>query len=226
MLAANHFNLKQVLSEIVRYLDAGCEALGFVSPSHFVPQVMVIINGLHELGLYPTIVYNTNGYDKVETLYEIENLVDVFLPDFKYIDPDLSRRYSDAKDYPEIAKNALREMYRQKGSTLFLSENGVAERGIIIRHLVLPGHVENSLGVLQFIAEEISTSIHISLMSQYYPTAFVRNISPLNRTLYQEEYQSVVDEFHRLGFRKGWVQDLESHENYQPDFEKEHPFEG
>jgi len=225
-LAANHFTLKQVLTEIVKCLDAGCEAVGFVSPSHFVPQFKVIVNALFELGLHPTIVYNTNGYDKVETLLEIENLVDVYLPDFKYFDSGLSKKYSDARDYPEIAKNALKEIYRQKGSTLFLNENGAAERGIIIRHLVLPGHTENSLGVLRFIAEEISTSVHISLMSQYYPTAFVKNISPLNRTLYQEEYQSVVDEFHRLGFRKGWVQDLESHENYQPDFEKEHPFEG
>ena len=226
MLAANHLTLKQVLTEIVKCLDAGCEAVGFVSPSHFVPHFKVIVNALHELGFYPTIVYNTNGYDTVETLSEIENRVDVYLPDFKYIDPELAKKYSDARDYPEVAKKALREMYRQKGSTLFLDEKGVAESGIIIRHLVLPGHVENSIGVLRFIAEEISTSVHISLMSQYNPTAIVRDIPPLNRTLYHEEYQTVVDEFHSLGFRKGWVQDLESHENYQPDFDKEHPFEG
>jgi putative pyruvate formate lyase activating enzyme len=226
MLAANHLNLKQVLAEIVKCLDAGCEGVGFVSPSHFVPQFKVIVSALHELGLHPTIVYNTNGYDTIETLQELEPFVDVYLPDFKYIDPELSKNYSNAKDYPEVAKNAIKEIYRQKGSTLFLNENGVAERGIIIRHLVLPGHIENSLGILRFIAEEISTSVHISLMSQYYPTALVKNIPPLNRVLYQEEYQTVVDEFHRLGFRKGWVQDLESPENYQPDFEKEHPFEG
>jgi putative pyruvate formate lyase activating enzyme len=224
-LAANHLSLKQVLKEVVRCLEDGCEGVGFVSPSHFVPQVKVIINALHELGLHPTIVYNTNGYDTVETLKEIEPLVDVYLPDFKYIDPKLSKKYSDVKDYPEIAKKALCEIYRQKGSTLLTKENGLAERGIIIRHLVLPGHIENSFGVLRFIAEEISTSIHISVMSQYYPTKFVKQFSPLNRTLYVEEYQKVVCEFHRLGFRKGWIQDLESHENYQPDFDKEHPFE-
>jgi len=224
-LAANRFSLKQVLTEIIRCLEEGCKGVGFVSPSHFVPQFKVIVNSLHELGLQPTIVYNTNGYDTVETLRETEPLVDVYLPDFKYIDPGLSKKYSDTKSYPGIAKNALLEMYRQKGSSLFLDENGVAERGIIIRHLVLPGHIENSLGVLRFIAEEISTSVHISLMSQYFPTAFVKNIPSLNRTLYTEEYRKVVDEFHRLGFRKGWIQALESHENDQPDFRMPHPCE-
>ncbi len=223
--AARRYTLREVLSEIVSCLNAGCEAVGFVSPSHFIPQFKVIVDALHQLDLHPVIVFNTNGYDRVETLKELESLVDVYLPDFKYTDPILSRKYSDAKDYPEVAKKAFREMYRQKGSSLITNENGIAERGILIRHLVLPGHVQNSIDVLRFLAEEISTSIHISLMSQYHPTHLVKHISPINRTLYQNEYQKVVDAFYDLGFYNGWIQDLESYENYRPDFRREHPFE-
>lgn len=224
-LAARRFTLKEVLTQIVSCLDAGCEAVGFVSPSHFIPQFKIIVNALHELGLHPVIVFNTNGYDKVETLKEIEPLVDVYLPDFKYTDPTISQKYSDAKDYSEVAKKAFSEMYRQKGSSLITRENGIAERGILIRHLVLPGHAQNSIDVLRFLAEEISTSIHISLMSQYHPTFNVNNYPPLNRILYQDEYKKVVDAFYDLGFYNGWIQDLESYENYRPDFKKRHPFE-
>lgn len=223
--AAQRYSLKEVLTEIVSCLDAGCEAVGFVSPSHFIPQFKVIVDALHQLDLHPIIVFNTNGYDKVETLKELEPLIDVYLPDFKYTDPNLSRKYSDAKDYPEVAKKAFREMYRQKGSSLITNENGIAERGILIRHLVLPGHAQNSIDVLRFLAEEISTSIHISLMSQYHPTHLVKHISPINRTLFQNEYQQVVDAFYDLGFRNGWIQDMDSYENYQPDFRNRHPFE-
>ncbi len=224
-LAASGLSLKEVLAQIVTCLDEGCHAVGFVSPSHFVPQCEVIVNALHFLGLHPVIVYNSNGYDKLETLREIESWVNVYLPDFKYIDSALAKKYSDAFSYPEIVKKSLAEMYRQKGSTLLMNELGEAERGILVRHLVLPGHTENSIGVLQFIAQEISTSLHISLMSQYHPTPFVNDISPLNRTLFKDEYQTVVEAFYHLGFRKGWIQDLDSYENYRPDFGKKHPFE-
>ncbi len=224
--AARSYSLREVLSEIISCLDAGCEAVGFVSPSHFVPQVKAIVGALHAMGRYPVIVFNTNGYDKPGVLETLGEIVDVYLPDFKYMDAALAKKYSGAKDYPAVAAKALREMYHQKGSSLILRENGVAERGLLIRHLVLPGHVQNSIDVLRFIADEISTSVHISLMSQYYPVHPVRNISPLNRPLYAEEYQKVVDAFYRLGFRNGWIQEMESNENYLPDFDREQPFAG
>ncbi len=223
--AARNWELKDVLHEIVRCLDAGCQSLGFVSPSHFVPQIKIIIQALHDLDYHPTIVYNTNGYDNVETLRDLESLVDVYLPDFKYMDARLGRRYSGVANYPKIAQLSLREMYRQKGSSLLTDAEGLAERGLLIRHLVLPGLIENSKEVLRFLAEEISTSVHISLMSQYHPTFLVSNEPPLNRSLRQEEYFEVVDDFYRLGFRNGFVQDLESYQNYRPDFDRAHPFE-
>jgi putative pyruvate formate lyase activating enzyme len=218
-------DLENVLDKIESIMSEGIGAVGFVSPSHVVPQVKSIIYGLITRGLNPVTVYNTNSYDKTETLRSLSGLIDIYLPDFKYVSPEIAARFSDASDYPEIALKAIKEMYFQKGSTLVINENGTAESGILLRHLVLPGHTAESIKVLKTIADEISTGIHISLMSQYNPSEHVKTYPALNRTLYSSEYELVVKEMERLGFRNGWVQDMESHENYQPDFSKENPFE-
>lgn len=216
---------REVMARINRLLDAGCHAVGFVSPSHHVLHVKAIIDALRESGRNPVFVYNTNGYDKVETLRSLESYIDIYLPDFKYMDERLAVEYSDAPGYPMVALAALKEMYRQKGSVLLLDDNGIAERGIIIRHLVLPGHTANSLAVLSAIAEEVSPSLTISLMAQYWPTPQVQCHPKLGRSVLPEEYGIVVEEIHRLGLLKGWVQELESHDHYRPDFDREHPFE-
>ena len=215
----------EVIQSIENILNDGCESVGFVSPSHMIPQMIALIRALHQDGFYPYVVYNTNGYDSVETLKMLEGWVDVYLPDFKYSDRNLARKWSDAEDYPVVAARAIREMYRQKGNILHLSENGIAERGIIIRHLVMPGKIENSKAVLQFLAQEISNKITISLMSQYHPTPMVTGMNSLNRKVRYNEYQQVVEEMELLGFSKGWVQDHESADFYNPDFESEFPFE-
>jgi putative pyruvate formate lyase activating enzyme len=216
---------ESVLDRLVKILDSGIKAVGFVSPSHVVPQVKTIIRGLNSRGYRPVTVYNTNGYDKTDVIESLEGLIDVYLPDYKYITPGTSTDYSDADDYPSVALKALKKMYWQKGSKLHLDEEGRAESGILIRHLVLPGHTEESKKVLRSIAEELSTGVHISLMSQYHPTAQVRNHPILNRALYKSEYESVVETMENLGFRNGWVQDMDSYLNYRPDFRREHPFE-
>jgi putative pyruvate formate lyase activating enzyme len=218
-------DLINVLDKIETILSQGIRAVGFVSPSHVVPQVKSIIFGLRSRGLYPVTVYNTNSYDKTETLKSLSGLIDVYLPDFKYISSEIAADYSDAVDYPKVALKAIKEMYFQKGSTLITDNKGIAENGILLRHLVLPGHAAESKKVLLTIAEEISTGIHLSLMSQYHPTENVRNHPKLDNSLYKREYEAVVKEMERLGFRNGWVQDIESHENYRPDFSKENPFD-
>ena len=217
--------LIEIVKEVTGLLDKGINLVGFVSPSHFVPQMKVIIEAVKHAGYSPKWVYNTNGYDRVETLKSLEGLIDVYLPDFKYMDSLLSRVFSKTAEYPEKASAATKEMYRQKGAALHLSDEGTAESGIVIRHLVLPGQVQNSLGVLRYIADEISPKLHISLMSQYYPTARVMGHKSLGRELYRDEYLQVVNEMERLGLDFGWVQGLDSREHYRPDFEKEHPFE-
>ena len=218
------WDLQLILDHIEKIMSKDISVVGFVSPSHVVPQVKAIINGLNARGMRPITVYNTNSYDKVETLRSLSGLINVYLPDYKYVTPEIALKYSDAYDYPEVAINALREMYFQKGSPLHLDEYDRAENGIMIRHLVLPGHVEESKSVLRSIAKELSPGVNLSLMSQYHPTSAVRNHPVLFRSLYKEEYEAVVGEMEKLGFRNGWVQDMDSFENYRPDFNKGHPF--
>ena len=224
--AGRDMSIQDVLSSVVSILDKGARGVGFVSPSHCMPQVLCIINGLAAIGVHPTYVYNTNSYDKVEVLRSLEDHVNVYLPDLKYMNSRLASEYSDCPEYPEVACAALKEMYRQTGANIDIDDDGYITRGMIIRHLVIPGQVENSKQVLRFIAEELSTDVHISLMSQYWPTPAVCRHPDLGRTLTGEEYDAVVDEFERLGFWRGYVQELQSSHTYRPDFFRDHPFEG
>jgi putative pyruvate formate lyase activating enzyme len=218
-------NIGEILDKVVNILSEGVPAVGFVSPSHVVPQVKAIIRGLYSRGYKPIMVYNTNSYDKLETIRSLSGMIDVYLPDYKYVTKEIAIEYSNAPDYPEIAFKAIKEMYYQKGSSLKIDDNGRAENGLLIRHLVLPGHAEESKKVLNLIADELSPGVHLSLMSQYHPIPQVRNHRVLNRPLYKAEYESVVATMESLGFRNGWVQDMESNLNYRPDFSKENPFE-
>ncbi len=218
-------SLDEVVCRIAEVLDQGAKAVGFVSPSHVIPQVQSIIYALRERGRRPVTVYNTNGYDRVESLAGLESLIDVYLPDLKYMDQVLAAQLSDAPDYPQVAGKAIREMVRQKGLDLVLNAEGEIQSGVIVRHLVLPGQVENSRCVLRFLAEEISPKITISLMAQYNPLPGRCSLPELDRGVTSQEYQEVLDELDFLGLENGWVQELESRECYQPDFAKDHPFE-
>jgi putative pyruvate formate lyase activating enzyme len=215
---------EELIKKICSVLDQTENIVGFVSPSHYIPQMLAIIRGIKDTGRNPVFVYNTNGYDKAESIKLLEGIIDVYLPDFKYMDAKLAYRYSEAMDYPEAASTALKEMFRQKGSTLVINERGIAESGIILRHLVLPGAVDQSIEVLKHITEEISHKLHISLMSQYYPTELVKDHRTLNRPISYKEYNQVVDAFYEFGFYRGWTQDLESQASYRPDFSNGQPF--
>jgi putative pyruvate formate lyase activating enzyme len=222
----NHYgtDLQTLLDRTEKILSTGINAVGFVSPSHVVPQVKAIIRGLNSRGLKPVTVYNTSSYDKAETLKGLSGLIDVYLPDFKYATSSLAQAYSEAADYPEVAIKAMKEMYYQKGSVLRVDESGRAESGMLIRHLVLPGHIEESIRVLEIIAEELSTGVNLSLMSQFHPAFHSRNHPPLDRPLHKDEYEIVVSAMEKMGFRNGWVQDMDSFQNYLPDFRKADPF--
>ncbi len=225
MIEDTKMTLTEIVDTIAHYLDMGAEAVGFVTPSHFVPHVRAIIHALHTEGMHPVTVYNSNGYDSVESLRTLEGLIDVYLPDMKYLDPEVSEEYSGAADYPEVARKAILELYRQKGNSVIVSESGQAINGMIIRHLVLPGHADDSVAILQWIAAELSPAVHISLMSQYYPTTCVASHPVLYRTIKEEEYDYVVQAMKELGFYRGWVQESGSSHTYNPDFRNEHPFE-
>ena len=216
--------LDRVVDEVVSCLEQGAEAVGFVTPSHFVPHVKAIIERLNEINYHPVTVYNSNGYDGVDSLRALEGFIDVYLPDLKYIDPVISSKYSDAADYPDAAKRAIKEMYRQKGSSVVVSDTGQAVNGLIIRHLILPGQTRDSMDILKWIADELSPSVHISLMSQYYPTSCVSGHPLLNRKITREEYNAVLYAMDELGFHQGWTQEMDSSFEYLPDFSLDRPF--
>jgi len=218
-------DLSEIVRQIETILNAGSRAVGFVSPSHVIPQVKIIIAALRKRGHNPVFVFNTNAYDKQGSIASLDGMIDVWLPDLKYMDEGLGRLYSDTSNYPEIATAAIKQMYDRVGYDLRLDDDGSIESGLVIRHLVLPGQVENSKAVLRWIAEELSPSVHISLMSQYHPIPLVAGHSELGRTLRAEEYAVVLEESERLGFDRGWIQKLDSSEYYRPDFNRPDPFE-
>ena len=220
---ARYVGVEAIVEAIVQTLQQSENIVGFVTPSHYADSIPAIVAGLHARGLEPTIVYNTGGYDSVETLRMLEPYVDIYLPDFKYMDSDIARRYSHAPDYPAVALAALKEMYRQKGSALHTDDNDMAYRGIIVRHLVLPGHIDNSKAVLESIAD-LSLNLHVALMAQYFPPMDGLP-EPLNRCLTQEEYDQVTDYFYALGLHRGWVQELSAQESFRPDFSKQQSFQ-
>lgn len=217
--------LDEITEAIITCLDKGCRSVGFVSASHMIPQLIMIINSLHRQERFPTIVYNSNGYDSVETLKRLEGIVDVYLPDFKYSNDLLGKTFSDVKNYVKVAGSALKEMYRQMGPNIITDESNIAVRGMIVRHLVLPGQIENSINALRFLESELSSKISLSLMAQYHPIDKVIGHQSLGRTITSEEYNMVYDEMENLGFTNGWIQELESNTEYLPDFYQEHPFE-
>lgn len=209
------------LAGIMLHLQAeNAHNINLVTPS---PHVIVIAEAIAKAkkqGLTIPIVYNTNAYDKVETLKLIEGLVDIYLPDLKYASAKISKLYSGAEDYFEYASRAVKEMYRQVGD-LNISGDGVARRGMLIRHLVLPGSVDETRAVLDYIKREFSEKMHISLMSQYVP-GYEADFPPLNRKLLKREYQRATDYCASLGFKNVYVQKMSSAKSeYTPDFNGE-----
>lgn len=222
---SHKYSLEDITDKIISIFNRyQINSLGFVSPSHYIPHIIAIIDSLRSKGLNPITVYNTNSFDKAETIRQLEGYISVYLPDLKYMDNGLAKDLSGAIDYPEIAAKAIKEMYRQKGSTIIKNDEGLAESGLIIRHLVLPSKIENSLKVLRFIADELSPDISLSLMAQYHPMPKVKSHSYLNRKIHTNEYEIVVKESEQLGFHRGWIQELESSDVYLPDFNEEQPF--
>ncbi len=196
------------LSDMMLYLQRrGAHNINFVTPTHYLPHILLALSMAMKRGLKIPIVYNTSGYEKVEILRYLDGVVDIYLPDAKYSDKNLAKRLSLAYDYPEVNRLALKEMAKQVGN-LKLGEDGVAIRGLIVRHLVLPNNVENSRGVLNMIKEEIGTWVTISLMSQYFPTFRALSDNMINRKITEEEYKEVVKYMESLGFKNGWIQPI------------------
>jgi putative pyruvate formate lyase activating enzyme len=180
----------------------GCHNINFVTPEHVVPQVLEGLVIAVEAGLRLPIVYNTSAYDSMESLRLLDGVVDIYMPDFKLWDTEKSLRYLTAKDYPEAARNALKEMHRQVG-VLKMDERGLAKRGVLVRHLVMPGMPEETRQILRFLAEELSPDTFVNVMAQYHPAGKVSNqkYSDINRRLHPDEYRSAVKFAQKFGLR-------------------------
>ena len=206
----------EIAEKLLQFQKQGRPPAGFVSPTHYAPQIFEAIALAAESGFSLPVIYNTNGYDSMELLTLLDGMVDIYLPDFKYWNSEYGNIYSDAQDYPETARNSIREMYRQVG-TLQIDSSGTAVRGLIIRLLVLPGGIAGTGDVLQYIAEELGNDIFVSLMSQYYPAFNARGFPPLARKLKPEEYAEAAATLEELGFENGWIQDPKtSPDSYRP----------
>ncbi len=214
------FGREVTSSELMHIFDAlieqGAHNLNLVSPTHFAPQLKKI---LEEYKSSVPVVYNTGGYENIETLKSLEGLIDIYLPDLKYYDKDVSKKYSAAADYFEFASKAVLEMFRQVGN-LETDEDGIAKRGLIIRHLILPGNVSQTVKILNWISENLSTQTAVSLMRQYVPYAQAVNIKPIDRPLSGKEYHLALKAFKELGFEYGFFQkSLSASEEFIPDFD-------
>ncbi|MBI4772774.1 MAG: radical SAM protein [Deltaproteobacteria bacterium] len=180
------------LSEMmIRLQDMGCHNINFVSPSHVLPQILAALPRAIDRGLRVPLVYNTGAYDRVETLKLLEGVFDIYMPDFKFWDPERSRRYLQAGNYPESARRAILEMHRQVGD-LELDERGIARRGLLIRHLVMPGCAKDAAAIMKFIAEEVSRNTYVNVMAQYRPCGEARKFPDLARSLSPEDYDEVL----------------------------------
>ncbi len=204
--------------------DLGCHNINFVSPSHFVPQIVKALLEAIPMGLRLPLVYNTNGYDSIKTLKELGGIIDIYLPDLKYASDNRARKYSRARAYVLHSRNAIREMYRQVGE-LVVDENGVARWGLIVRHLILPNGLAGSRESLAWLAREVSPKVTVSLMSQYHPIHRASQFPLLARPISLSEYEDALMVMEEVGLEAGWAQDMASHRNYLPDFERDdHPF--
>lgn len=208
--------------EMRRLQDQGAHNINFVSPSHMVFQMAEAIRLARQAGLVIPVVYNTNGYDSVAALRRIRGLVDIYLPDLKYLDNALGKRFSGVDDYGDVVPDVLREMLDQVGG-LRLDENGMAVRGVLVRHLVLPGYLDNSRRCLEFLAR-LAPEISVSIMAQYTPRHRAGAYPEINRPLSAAEYDRIVDDALDLGLENAFIQELEAAENYLPDFTRENPF--
>ena len=211
--------IEELADIFLKQQENDVENINLVTPTSYVPQIIEAIKIAKGKGLEIPIVYNTNGYEKIETLKMLEGYIDIYLPDFKYYYNDIAKRYSKVDNYFEVTTNSLKEMQRQVGTSVF-DENGIMKRGMIIRHLVLPNYIENSKKVLKWIKENMNDDIYVSIMAQYFPTYKAKEIDELSRKLTNDEWEEIESYVEELGIENGFIQELGEHEEeYVPKWE-------
>jgi len=201
----NEVTLPELAKIMLALQKRKCHNINLVTPTHFIPQILKSLKLAIKLGLCIPMVYNTSGYESVETLKLLDNIVDIYLPDARYADNEIAEKYSSAPDYFEIMKEALKEMHRQVGD-LALDQIGVARSGLIVRHLILPEGLSGTRKIMRFIAREVSPHTYISLMAQYFPAYQADQFPLLSRRINRKEYREALQVFKEEGLENGWFQ--------------------
>ena len=198
---------KERLSDIfIELADKGANNINLVTPGQYIPDIVWAVNDAKSRGMKLPIIYNTSGYENVTELKLLEGIVDVYLPDFKYMDSTLSARYSRAKDYPSVAKQALSEMVRQQPDVVIDDATGLIQKGVIVRQLLLPGHVNDAKAVLKYLYDTYHDHVYISMMSQFTPIA-LKDYPEINRTVTRREYERLVDYALEIGITNAFIQE-------------------
>lgn len=211
--------IKDLADIMLKQQEKGVENINLVTPTSYALHIIEAIKQAKSKGLVIPIVYNTNGYENVETLKLLEGYIDIYLPDLKYYYNELGKSFSKVDNYFEIATSAIKEMYRQVGVPQ-LNKNGIMKKGLMIRHLILPNQTENSKQILKWIKENLDNNIYVSIMAQYFPTYKAKELDEINRKLTKQEYDEVENYLYELDLDNGYIQELGEHEEeYVPKWE-------
>ena len=217
-------SLERLVDIFLELQEKGANNINLVTPGHFVPQIVKALDQARKEGLTLPVVYNTSSYETVDTIRMLEGYVDIYLPDFKYMSPVLSKKYSHAPDYAEVAKAAIAEMVRQTGKAVFVNgdEDNLILRGTIVRHLTLPGCMEDSMQILKYLHETYGDTIYISIMNQFTPLSNLEKYPELNCRITDEEYETLVDYAIDIGIENGFIQEGDTaEESFIPAFDCE-----
>ena len=211
-------SIEELADIFLKQQEAGANNINLVTPTMYVYHIIEAIRIAKRKGLKLPIVYNTNGYENVETIKELDGYIDIYLPDLKYFYDDLGVKYSGVNNYFKVATKAILEMIKQVGKPEF-DENGLIKKGTIIRHLILPGHIQNSKHILKWLKDNVENKAYISVMAQYFPTYKAKEDKYLNRKLSNKEYSQIENYLYTLNLENGYIQELGKHEEeYVPDF--------
>ena len=211
--------IEELADIMIKQQENGVENINLVTPTSYAIHIIETIKIAKSKGLHIPIVYNTNGYENIETLKLLEGYIDIYLPDLKYYYNEIGEKYSNVNNYFEVATKAIKEMYRQVG-TPQLDDKGIMQKGLMIRHLVLPNNIENSKRVLKWIKENIDNNVYVSIMAQYFPTYKAKNVEELNRKLTRQEYEEIENYLYNLDLENGYIQELGEHEEeYVPKWD-------
>lgn len=211
-------SVEELANIMLKQQEKGVNNINLVTLTMYVYQIIEAIKIARKRGLKIPIIYNTNGYENVKTIQDLNGYVDIYLPDLKYYSNEISKKYSKIDNYFKYATEAIKEMYKQVGSPIF-DENGIIKKGLIIRHLVLPNHLQNSKHILKWIKENMPEDTYVSVMAQYFPTYKAKEDNLINRKLNKKEYREIEEFLYTLNLENGYMQELGEHEEeYVPNF--------